>query len=588
MSKQIKRIRVVDFFCGAGGFSEGFRQQGFEIVMGIDHWQPAIDTHNLNHGLKDTVKDVLDFWSDDTSDVKEIDQIPNTEIIVGSPSCTTFSMSNKAGKADKASGIRLIEAYLRVVAVKKHQRGSVLQAWYMENVPKSRNHIKDEYTFDDLNLGNWAKKNKKDPKGVALRVNGAVFNAGDYGAPQERNRFIAGEYVRTGDFVMPRKTHLPHDHVKSSELRSKMPRPNRVRSNKNWSDPNYPRLVLPMHKITDHFYDTGLYKIEWEKAEHLKVNHPFMGKMSFPENENRTSRTITATRSATTREAMIYKSERDRKGDGEYRSPTIREIASLMGFPYVYQFIGSEGIKWKLVGNSVCPHMSAALAKALRKELGMSEIKLSEIDFTQMKKNHNKVNNLNTFKENAFNRPKKRQPNAKFRRHPIKLGNITVDLMNFHPEQTDIVAQGWHVAAFFGTGKDHGLKVLSLNDIEKIENYLDNHLKKAEKFKKDIEADICTTDNLQTLFENDLSLKNRHNPINIVKRLGTLIHSYSGYKEEAKIDGFPKTNIPVGQLMAMYGLLTLLKSNGQNKGLARSAVREVEVVTQYENVPAAV
>ena len=28
------QLSVIDFFCGAGGFSEGFRQQGFEIAMG--------------------------------------------------------------------------------------------------------------------------------------------------------------------------------------------------------------------------------------------------------------------------------------------------------------------------------------------------------------------------------------------------------------------------------------------------------------------------------------------------------------------------------------------------------------------------
>ena len=28
----MKKLKVIDFFCGAGGFSEGFRQMGFEIV----------------------------------------------------------------------------------------------------------------------------------------------------------------------------------------------------------------------------------------------------------------------------------------------------------------------------------------------------------------------------------------------------------------------------------------------------------------------------------------------------------------------------------------------------------------------------
>lgn len=128
-------MRVIDFFCGAGGFSEGFRQQGFEIIMGIDNWRPAVQTHNLNHGLNDEVMDVLDF----EGDLSRINELPDTEVIIGSPPCVTFSMSNRAGKADKTLGIRLIEAYLRVVAVKKYQPDSILKAWLMENVPRSSN-----------------------------------------------------------------------------------------------------------------------------------------------------------------------------------------------------------------------------------------------------------------------------------------------------------------------------------------------------------------------------------------------------------------------------------------------------------------
>ena len=145
-------LRVIDFFCGAGGFSEGFRQQEFKIIKGIDFWQPAIDTHNLNHNLNDTVKNILDFWNEDSAEVTEIEKLEDVEFLIGSPSCVSFSMSNRAGKADKTYGVRLIEAYLRVIAVKKNKKKSILKAWYMENVPKSRDFISKKYTFKQLNL----------------------------------------------------------------------------------------------------------------------------------------------------------------------------------------------------------------------------------------------------------------------------------------------------------------------------------------------------------------------------------------------------------------------------------------------------
>ena len=56
-----------------------------------------------------------------------------------------------------------------------------------------------------------------------------------------------------------------------------------------------------------------------ENSKYLKTNHPYMGKMSFPENENKPSRTVTATKIAHSRESLIYKSELKRLGDGEFR-----------------------------------------------------------------------------------------------------------------------------------------------------------------------------------------------------------------------------------------------------------------------------
>ena len=370
---------MIDFFCGAGGFSEGFRQQGFTCLKGYDNWRPAILTHNLNHKLEDSTSDILDFGESGRITPEEIaednlDLVPDSEVIVGSPPCVSFSMSNKAGKADKGLGIQLIESYLRVVAVKKHKKKSVLKAWLMENVPNSRNFVKEEYKFSDLGLSKWAKTVGKKPSDLALRVknNGDVLCAADYGSPQKRDRFVCGEWCATDEFPAPVITHNARRVL--SEIKSKIPSPLlSPKSKKTFADPNYPGQIkgFTYKELSDHFYDTGVYRIEWRNAKYAKVNHPFMGKMSFPENEGKPSRTIMATRSASTREALIYKSEYKRKGDGEYRTPTIREAATLMGFPWLYQFTGSEGTKWKQIGNAVCPHMSAALAMSIRELLGL-------------------------------------------------------------------------------------------------------------------------------------------------------------------------------------------------------------------------
>ena len=198
-------MKVVDFFCGAGGFSEGFRQQGFEIIHGVDHWQPAIDTFNHNFNLECAKKNILDY----EASTLEIGLIPNSEVIIGSPPCISFSNSNRSGKANKSMGLRLTKTFLRVVAVKKFQKDSILKAWYMENVVKSLNHLSDQYTFKDLDLSEWAKQHSYSPSQVAIQIKGncAILNSAEYGSPQARKRAFVGEIISLRQFVLPRKTH---------------------------------------------------------------------------------------------------------------------------------------------------------------------------------------------------------------------------------------------------------------------------------------------------------------------------------------------------------------------------------------------
>lgn len=52
-------------------------------------------------------------------------------------------------------------------------------------------------------------------------------------------------------------------------------------------------------------------------------------------------------------------------------------------------------------------------------------------DFSDFDGLHEKMEvKLNTFKESKLDKPKKRNKGARFRKHPYKSGNITVELMN--------------------------------------------------------------------------------------------------------------------------------------------------------------
>ena len=171
-------MRVADFFCGGGGFSEGFRQAGFEIVFAVDKWAPAVNTYKGNKPGVNVIQDDVIRISNLPDDEFEA-LVPDSEVIIGSPPCQSFSHSNKSGNADKAIGIKLIEAYLKIVARKKFKRESVLRYWVLENVPAVKNYIKEEYTAADFGLdGDFILRPKDGASGK--------YNAKYYGAPTNR------------------------------------------------------------------------------------------------------------------------------------------------------------------------------------------------------------------------------------------------------------------------------------------------------------------------------------------------------------------------------------------------------------------
>lgn len=345
-------MRVADFFCGAGGFSEGFRQAGFDIVFALDKWSPAVQTYRGNKPTTKVVQDdiirVANLPDDEFHKL-----IPNTEVIIGSPPCVAFSSSNKSGNGDKALGMKLLKSFLRIVARKKYMEGSVLKYWILENVPNVERHLKAEYSFAELGLSGEG----------TLQVFGAstaVYNAKYFGTPSNRKRFLCGE------FPVPVVTHEEKEVVPMRRVLEALGLP-LAEDRVSITDCNYKDLTLDLESVTDHQYEYIVADFESEKARRLKQDKGYMGRMSFPEDPNRPARTIMATMSTSARESMILGMP-----DGRYRLPTVRELASMMGFPLDYRFYGqSKGIKYTLVGNAVPPKLSYAVAIAIAQEEGM-------------------------------------------------------------------------------------------------------------------------------------------------------------------------------------------------------------------------
>lgn len=434
-----QKLTVADFFCGAGGFSEGFNLAGFDVVFGLDSWKPAIDTHEVNHPGPKCKNVHMNILSIDTPE--KIDEcVPDTDIIVGSPPCVSFSNSNKSGKADKTLGIQLILQYLKIVLYKKTKPGSKLKYWIMENVPNSLKFVKDKYTAKELGLDSTLPDLEIPHKNILV--------ASNYGSPQGRKRAIAGNYI------LPEVTHLGKE-IHINVILDKLGPPIN-NNNKKINDPSFPQLSLDKDKLTDHFYDSELPSDWAQKAKRLKEDHGYMGKMDFPDRKNRLCRTIMATESYCSRESIIFQKE---NCENKFRAPTIRELSCLMGFPIDYQFVGkTSNIKHKQIGNAVCVHMSLALANAINSQLNIVLEKSERVSHNIPENQQNYVN-LNNLKSPIYSTyvSKSKKIDSKFHIHVpyIKINQLRVELDNL---ESDFVGPDsknfkWTASLHKGSGK---------------------------------------------------------------------------------------------------------------------------------------
>lgn len=87
-----RKYTVLDLFCGCGGLSKGFEMAGYDILLGVDFNQPALDTYAFNHkGSKTLFGNLSKAETFDTIDSllgkKKVD------VIIGGPPCQGFSLT---------------------------------------------------------------------------------------------------------------------------------------------------------------------------------------------------------------------------------------------------------------------------------------------------------------------------------------------------------------------------------------------------------------------------------------------------------------------------------------------------------------
>ena len=104
-----QQLTCVDLFCGAGGFSRGFLDAGYDVVLGVDYDDAALETFQRNHGNTHAMK--LDLYDEKNIDVivqylKSIG-ISDLDVLIGGPPCQGFSYAGKMEIDDKRNFLYL-------------------------------------------------------------------------------------------------------------------------------------------------------------------------------------------------------------------------------------------------------------------------------------------------------------------------------------------------------------------------------------------------------------------------------------------------------------------------------------------------
>lgn len=162
------KYKMVDLFCGAGGLSLGFVQEGFYASLANDIEECCVDTYAHNHPETPRDRIILGDIRNVVADLENIMDGQDVDIVVGGPPCQGFSMANRQRLIDDPRNY-LYKNYIEVVKKLKPK------FFVMENVKGM------------LGVANQVKE---DFEKIGYTVECKVFNAKDFGVPQNRERLI--------------------------------------------------------------------------------------------------------------------------------------------------------------------------------------------------------------------------------------------------------------------------------------------------------------------------------------------------------------------------------------------------------------
>ena len=399
-----KKIKMLDLFAGCGGLTDGFMQtKCFDDIAAVEWKEPQVRT--LRHRLKtkwgenDADERVLHYdvqketelfngWSDDPDygSSKGLDyyvkKASGIDIIIGGPPCQAYSVAGRVrdenGMADDYRNF-LFEHYLSIVD--RYQP----DLFIFENVPGILSAAPHGKKVSEIIPKEFSRKGYEITRDLKV----AVVNAADYNVPQYRKRVILVG-VRRKSFegidiqkmleefyfqILPSHKGKKKKTVKDAigglpklepywdaEHHAKRESHSVPTWRLTWHVPRYNNLRdMGTFKLLAEDLESG--KKEYDSKKIAELYEQRVGSKSpihryHVLNPDEPSTTIIAHLHKDGNRFIHYDSK-------QARTITPREAGLLQSFDKDFEFLGSRGNVYEMIGNAVPPQLAKALAESI-------------------------------------------------------------------------------------------------------------------------------------------------------------------------------------------------------------------------------
>ncbi|MCE4623910.1 MAG: DNA cytosine methyltransferase [Caldisphaeraceae archaeon] len=329
-----RRYLVLDAFSGAGGFSRGFEDGGFEVAVAIENDPPVSKTYKANfpdaYLIADDVKKV------NYRIIKEISGYSpgDFDVVIASPPCEPFTQANKNRKKlpiDRLYSDPIGQLYLHAIRI----IGELKPKYFLiENVPG--------ILYEDI-------KSSIEKEIKRIGYNMAFFNvlhSEDYGVPSRRVRVFVSNVK-----IEPSKEKKQ---VVADSLRD-LPEPG------SYWPPNHEAPLSISKKL-----QKRISKVKWGDSL-----------IEFKGAENRRFKNLIR--------LNPYKIAPTVMGSSRFIHPfqdrvlTVREQARLMGFPDHHIFLGGKDKQYNMIGEAVPPPLAKVIATFLLKVIVNSPVNIEQV-----------------------------------------------------------------------------------------------------------------------------------------------------------------------------------------------------------------